>query len=110
MTLNEINQVLVLIDQWVAELEEPRLNEQCRESGRNFFDFMQARGVYAGFMAKKIIEATGYNPAQLWRVEDADVLRDAIFRYEGSMAVTEIEERDGQQNRGWPNVKHFWGK
>lgn len=109
MTLSEINQVLSLIDDWVQELGETALSDECRQSGRGFFQFMQSRGVNAALMAKLIIEATGHNPAQLWRIEDAETLRDAIFRYEGSMAVTQVEERDGIEGTAEGNVRRFWG-
>jgi|GEM_PF-1363335 len=108
MSTSEINRLLGLLDDWVQALEESRLSEACREEGRDFFRFMQARGVNAALMAKLIIDTTGYNPAQLWRVEDAEMLRDAIFRYAGSVVVTQVEERHGIQNTAERNVRHFW--
>lgn len=104
----DINEALALIDEWVQELEEDQLNEQCRQSGRSFFQFMQSRGVNAAYMARLIIDVTGYNPAQLWRVEDAALLRDAIFRYEGSEAVTRIQEAQGRGNTARENIERFW--
>ena len=63
MSTSEINRLLGLLDDWVQALEESRLSEACREEGRDFFRFMQARGVNAALMAKLIIDTTGYNPS-----------------------------------------------
>ena len=109
MTIAEINIVLGLIDDWTQALEAQDLNEQCRQSGRDFFQFMKSRGVNAALMARLIIDATGYNPAQLWRIEDAQLLRDAIFRYEGSIAVTRIDEKDEIRGSAENNVRRFLG-
>ena len=35
------------------------------------------------------------------------MLRDAIFRYAGSVVVTQVEERHGIQNTAERNVRHF---
>lgn len=110
MTISEISIVLGLIDEWTQALDDEDLNEQCRQSGRDFFQFMKSRGINAALMAKLIIDATGYNPARLWRIEDAGLLRDAIFRYEGSIAVTRIDEKDGIPDAAEDNVKRFWGE
>jgi len=108
MSISEINRILALVEEWTESLRRDQLNEQCRVSGRDFFEFMQSRGINAALMAKLIIQATGYNPAQLWRVEDAQLLRDAIFRYEGAQAVTRIEEKDGNPRSARNNVERFW--
>lgn len=108
MTISEINQTLALIDEWVQSLGTDELNEQCRRSGRDFFSFMQSRNVEARYLARLITDATGYNPAQLWRVDDAELLRDAIFRYEGSGAVTRIEEQHSIPDSAEDNAKRFW--
>jgi hypothetical protein len=102
MTIPEINQVLALIDAWVGTLPADQLNEQCRVSGRGFFAYMAARGVKANHLARLIIDATGYNPAQLWKASDAALLKDAIFRYEAAQAVTDIND----DAKG--NVQRFW--
>lgn len=102
MDYSEINQVLTLIDEWVQALEDGHLNEQCRTSGRDFFTYMKGRGVNAGKLARMITQVTGYNPAQLWKIDDAALLRDAIFRYESTQAVTDINQDD----QG--NLEHFW--
>lgn len=104
MTQQDINIVLQLIEDWTAQLSEASLNEQCRKSGADFFAFMTARGVSAGYLARMITEATGYNPRQLWTIEDAATLRDAIFRYEASIAATGSD--DDPKN----SVRHFWGR
>lgn len=108
MNVSEINRILSLLEEWVYSLKSDELSDQCRASGRDFFAFMQARGVNAGYMAKLITQVTGYNPAKLWRVEDAQLLRDAIFRYEGAQAVTRIEEREGTPDSAQDNLERFW--
>lgn len=90
MTQQEINYVLDLIDQWVAELQESRLNDQCRESGISFFEYMTQHGVNATRIEQAIIQTTGYHPSRLWTVDDAVMLRDAIFSYE---AAVELHKR-----------------
>jgi hypothetical protein len=108
MGISEINQTLALIEEWVEALSDDQVSEQCRQSGRDFFQFMQSRGVNVALLAKLIIEATGYNPARLYTVEDAGLLRDAIFRYEGAIAVTRIDERDGNPRTAKNNATRFW--
>lgn len=103
MTKQEISSVLQIISEWVIELPDTRLSEQCRRSGMDFFSYMTSRGVNAGYLAQLITEATGYNPRQLWTAQDADLLRDAIFRYEGSI---EAAKRGDDPEK---TAKHFWG-
>jgi len=69
---------------------------------------MQLRGVRASYLAKLIINATGLNPRSLWSQADAEILRDAIFRYEASIAVTTIDEKHGLQQTAEHNAKRFW--
>ena len=109
MSIAEINQVLALIDDWVQALAAEQLQSECRESGRSFFAFMQARGVNAALLARLIMDATGYNPAQLWRIDDADLLRDAIFRYEGTIATVRVDEQDGITGTAVDRARIFWG-
>ncbi len=71
-----------LINEWVNSLEESRLTHQCRKSGNSFFQFMQSRGVDARYLAAMIQEKLGYNPKQLCTIEDAALLRQAIYSYE----------------------------
>lgn len=103
MTQQDIGIVLKLIEEWAVQLSETSLNEQCRKSGMDFFTYMTAHGASAAYLAKLITEATGYNPRQLWTVQDADVLRDAIFRYEASVAVAKNSGNARQ------SARHFWG-
>lgn len=104
MTQQDINIVLQLIEDWAAQLSEASLNEQCRQSGADFFSFMTARGVSAAYLARMITEATSYNPRQLWTIDDAATLRDAIFRYEASIAAA--KDSDDPKK----SVRHFWGR
>jgi len=103
MSQQEITSVLEMIDAWVAEINEDQLNEQCRKSGMDFFSYMTGAGVNAAYLARLITEATGYNPRQLWTTQDAEQLRDAIFRYEGSIAAAQRGEDPKQ------SARHFWG-
>jgi hypothetical protein len=103
MTQQDIGIILQLIENWVSQLSETRLNEQCRQSGSDFFSYMTQAGVSAGYLAKLITEATGYNPRQLWTVQDAEILRDAIFRYEASIAAAK------DSGNAKKSVRHFWG-
>ncbi|MBD2261051.1 hypothetical protein [Pseudanabaena sp. FACHB-2040] len=107
-TNTEINQALAVIEEWITKLEKSRLSEVCRVEGRDFFQFMESRGVARAFMAKLIIQVTGQSPATLYRVEDAELLKDAIFRYAGSVVTTQIEEKHGISGTARRNVKHFW--
>lgn len=93
-TISRINEVLTLIDYWMATLENSQLSEQCRIAGRDFFSFMQSRGVYAGWCVYLIRTATGYHPQQLWMIEDAEMLRSAIINYESIQGVVPLIERD----------------
>ena len=102
MTQQEISTVLQMIQDWVDQLADDSLSEQCRKSGADFFSYMTQRGVQAGYLAKLITEATGYNPRQLWTVQDAELLRDAIFRYEGSIAAAQRGEDPKQ------TARRFW--
>jgi hypothetical protein len=103
MTQLEISTVLQMIEEWIAQLPEAKLGEQCRRSGIDFFSYMTGRGVDAGYLAKLITDSTGYNPRQLWTVQDADLLKDAIFRYEGS--VEAAKQGDDPEK----TAKYFWG-
>ena len=96
--------VLKLIEDWVAQLGELSLNEQCRKSGMDFFSYMTAAGVNAGYLAQLITTSTGYNPRQLWTAQDAELLRTAIFNYEASVEVAKATG-DAKQS-----VRHFWGQ
>jgi hypothetical protein len=60
--------------------------------------------VDARYLAARIIEATGYNPAVLWRVEDAVLLRGAIRAY----CSTREAVRHGHPVRR--SMEHFWRK
>jgi len=104
MTQQDISTVLQLIEEWVAQLSETSLNEQCRKSGMDFFSYMTAHGTSAAYLAKLITEATGYNPRQLWTVQDADLLKSSIFRYEAAIAVA----KDGGNAK--QSARHFWGE
>lgn len=69
---------------------------------------MQSKGVNAGYLAKLITQSTGYNPRQLWAVQDATVLREAIFNYEASIQVS---EHDGNPSLGtWNQPAKNWKK
>ena len=92
-----------MIEEWVAQLSNAQLNDQCQQSGMDFFSFMTAKGINAGYLTKLITQTTGYNPRQLWTVLDAGLLRDAIFRYEASVAAAE-RGMDPKQS-----AQHFWG-
>lgn len=107
MTNEEISYILSLIDQWVNQLEQHKLNEQCRKSGASFFDFMTSRGVNPGYLAKLVIDVTGYNPRQLWTIQDAALLREAIARYEGAEALARRDDAPGSAKR-W--AKTMWSK
>ncbi|GAB4469464.1 MAG: hypothetical protein OHK0037_27710 [Elainellaceae cyanobacterium] len=87
MTQQNLSDLLVLVDEWVAQLREWELSEACKTSGRDFFTYMQGRGVYAGWMVKIVQQCTGHHPARLYTVEDAALLRDAISRYEYSQRL-----------------------
>lgn len=104
----EISQTLAVIEEWIDRLESSRLSDACRVEGRDFFQFMESRGLTRAFLTKLITQATGYNPAALYRVEDAKLLREAIFRYAGSVATTRIEEKHGISGTARRNVEHFW--
>lgn len=104
----EISQALAVIEDWINQLEESRLSDACRVEGRDFFQFMESRSIPRAFLAKLIKQATGHNPAMLYRVEDAKLLKDAIFRYAGSVTTTQIEEKHGIQNTARRNVELFW--
>ena len=56
MTQQGISTVLQLIEEWVAQLSETSLNEQCRKSGMDFFSYMTAHGTSAAYLAKLITE------------------------------------------------------
>lgn len=104
MTKRDIGIVLQLIEEWTVQLSETSLNEQCRKSGADFFSYMTAHGVSAAYLAKLITDATGCNPRQLWTIQDAVLLRDAIFRYEASVAVAKNSGNAKQ------SARHFWGE
>jgi len=89
MTKQQLTTLLQLIDEWAAQLKEWELSNACRNSGRDFFTYMQSRGVYAGWMVQVIKDFTGHPPNKLHTVEDAELLRDAIRRYEYSLAVSQ---------------------
>lgn len=94
MAQENLSTLLGLIDEWVAELAEDRLSEQCRKSGSDFFSYMRGRGVYQGWMVDVIRQATGYTPQKLWLAEDANLLRDAISRYEYSVTIARNSSED----------------
>ena len=103
MSQEELGIVLQLIEQWAYCLSGDRLNEQCRQSGADFFSYMTGQKVDAGWLAKLITETTGHNPRQLWTVQDAELLKDAIFRYEASIQEA---QRTGDPKR---SARRFWG-
>lgn len=103
MTQQEINYILTLIADWAAELESDRLNEQCRRSGIDFFSYMKSKGVKAAYMASLIEKETGYHPAKLWSIDDAELLRDAIFRYEGAIETDKRTDLSAKES-----VDHMW--
>lgn len=94
MTTQSLSELLLLIDEWVAQLNEGELSDACRRSGRDFFSYMQSRGVYAGWMVKIIQQCTGYLPMKLHTVQDAVLLRDAISRYEYSQAIAQNSDEN----------------
>lgn len=65
---------------------------------------MTAHGASAAYLAKLITDATGYNPRQLWTIQDAALLRDAIFRYEASLTVAKDSGNAKQ------SARYFWGE
>lgn len=106
LSIKEINEILALIDSWVREIEESQLSEQCRKSGRSFFDFMTSQGLHPGYLATLITNATGYNPRTLWTVQDAQLLREAIAKYEGAETLARQENEPGSAQK-WTET--MWG-
>lgn len=101
LTNEQIALILALIDEWATQIERHDLNDQCRRSGRSFFDYMGRQGVDRGYMATLIQRATGYNPRQLWTVDDAWLLRSAIARYEAAESLARQDDRGAQFWADW---------
>ncbi|WP_413167882.1 hypothetical protein ACL6C3_14375 [Capilliphycus salinus ALCB114379] len=106
MSQYDFSQILMMIDEWVKSLEDYQLNQQCRQSGKSFFDFLKTKGCRADILAKIIMDATGYNPAQLWRIEDAQKLKSAIFSYESCGA--DIRYHQIEDVREIYETTEFW--
>lgn len=89
MSFSSFDEIIILIDEWVEQLEDWELNDKCRTSGKSFFDFLKRRNLNVSVVAKIIQDCTGYNPRQLCTVKDADLLRHAIRAYESEQAEIE---------------------
>lgn len=88
--IEQISLLLAELDLWIATRERDQLNNDCRESGNEFFAYMKSRGVYSGEVAQIIIEATGSLPSKIWKVEDAEQLKTYIRAYQGSVIESRI--------------------
>lgn len=97
-----IHEALELIQEWINSLEDEELPEVCRKSGNDFFAFLKRRGFAPGTFVNAVYNATGYRPQNLWRAEDAAMLRRAIAGYEStSFELSHEEYRYGQTNDEW---------
>lgn len=104
MSYAELHRLLDLIEQWVEVLEDDRLSEQCRQSGIDFFNYMEKRGVPRGVIAKIIRKCTGKEPRTMWKVKDVTFLRDAIRRYESAI----VTARHDKSTTPIQHIKHHW--
>ena len=90
----DINFLLQLLDEWIAGLDDSDVREECRKSGRDFFDFMTSRGVHPGWCVKLVRDVYGFHPRELWRKGDLVNLRQAIFSYDATEIVARGNESD----------------
>lgn len=98
----DIHEALELIHEWVQSLGDEELPEQCRQDGNDFFSFLKRKGFNPGVFVVAVERVTGHRPQNLWRVNDADLLRQAIAGYHSTKFELSHEEyRDGQSDNQW---------
>ncbi|MDY6941355.1 MAG: hypothetical protein SWY16_27325 [Cyanobacteriota bacterium] len=108
-----IHEALILIDEWVASLDDEELPEKCREAGNDFFSFLQRRGFQPDVFIGIVLEVTGQAPQNLWRLEDAKLLRHYLYAYYGEEQELSREElRDGRDDDDWleDSTNRFFGR
>ncbi len=105
MTKIPISALLGMIDQWVEQLEDYELPAKCRQSGIDFFAYMQSRGVPLKALKNLIQQVTGHSPESLHTVDDAKLLKQAIANYEYSVVIAREGEMSPFDAAVW-----VWGK
>lgn len=103
--LSIITQLLMFLEIWIQQRTADQLGGDCRDSGNEFFQYMLQRGVQPGVMQRLIQRATGQHPRSLWKVQDAEKLRDAILRYQTALIIAQNSHNDAT------TIVHFtWEK
>lgn len=92
--VSDINNVLYQIESVISGYSDEDLSEYCRKSGKDFFEFMQSKGVHPGWCYKLIVEQFNIPPQRLHTSSDFALLREAIYAYENTIGVTPVVQKE----------------
>ncbi|MGG6242650.1 hypothetical protein ACQ4N7_28920 [Nodosilinea sp. AN01ver1] len=108
--LNELNQALLQIEEWVLKFDDWELADQAQTDGKAFLKFMNARKVSTRFISDLVEKKLGYPLKDLHKKADYETLRIALMDYQSSIAHTELDERNGIKGTAKENVRYHLGE